>query len=323
LRERDKDYRRRQVQPLLVLAQQPFQLTRPKVYVKVNEDEWASWNGGGWPKAVPAEVLFDPLSTVSATYGVAFQTQFRDGKNVWSSRPAIFVIDPDGVIRQVASRPDQDIREEGIFPLVDDLQVQRQLITALKAQGGARGEAARIALAPLGAQTRTAIPALVEALKDEAAPVRAGAAAALCWIASEAPAAVPALTGTLRDRDSRVRRLSGLALARIGPGARSAVPALIQALVDEDARVRVAARSALGRIGPDAATGLVEALQKNKEGRIRAAAAAALPTIAGKAPAAVPALIGALKDADAQVRAAAALALKKIDPQAAKKAGVK
>jgi hypothetical protein len=30
-----------------------------------------------------------------------------------------------------------------------------------------------------------------------------------------------------------------------------------------------------------------------------------------------------MKDADAEVRAAAALALKKIDPQAAKKAGVK
>src|SRR5262249_46127551 len=163
----DKEYQRRQVQPLLVLAQQPFQLTRPKVFVKVNEDEWASWNGGGWPKAVPAEVLFDPLSTVSATYGVAFQTQFRDDNNVWSSRPAIFVIDEGGVLRHVASHPDRDIREEGIFPIVDDLQEQRRLIAALAATEGARGEAARIGLAPLGAKTKTAIPALSEALKDE------------------------------------------------------------------------------------------------------------------------------------------------------------
>src|SRR5262249_8970276 len=187
----DKEYQRRQVQPLLVMAQQTFQLTRPKVYVKVNEDEWASWNGGGWPKTVPAEVLFDPLSTVSATYGVAFQTQFRDGKNVWSSRPAIFVIDEGGVLRNVASRPNQDIREEGIFPMVDDLQEQRRLITALEAKGDVRGEAARIALAPLGARTKTAVPALVEALKDEEAQVRAGAAAALYWIATEAGSAVP------------------------------------------------------------------------------------------------------------------------------------
>src|SRR6516225_8963574 len=131
----DKEYQRRQVQPLIVMAQQQFQLNRPKVYVKVNEDEWASWNGGGWPKAVPAEVLFDPLSTVSATYGVAFQTQFRDNQNVWSSRPAIFVIDEGGVLRHVASRPNQDIREDGIFPVVDALREQRQLITALAAQG--------------------------------------------------------------------------------------------------------------------------------------------------------------------------------------------
>jgi HEAT repeat protein len=323
LRDKDKEYQRRSVQPLLVMAQQTFQLTRPKVFVKVNEDEWASWNGGGWPRSVPAEVLFDPLSTVSATYGVAFQTQFRNNQNVWSSRPAIFVIDPDGVLRHVASRPNQDIREEGIFPIVDDLHEQRQLITALQAKGDARGEAARIALAPLGARTRTALPALVLALKDEAAQVRAGAAAALYWIAPEAGTAAPALAGALQDQDSRVRRLSGLALARLGPDARSAVPARIQVLVDEDARVRAAASSALGGIGPDAAAGLVEALQKDREARIRAAAAAALPAIPGKTPVAVPALIKALTDADAGVRAAAALALKKIDPQAARKAGVK
>ena len=323
MRERDKEYQRRQVQPLIVMAQQTFQLTRPKVFVKGNEEEWASWNNGGWPKEVPAAVLFDPLSTVSATYGVAFQTQFRDNKNVWSSRPAIYVIDEGGVIRSMASHRDEDIREDGIFPIVDDLQEQRRLITALAAKDDPRGEAARIALAPQGARTKAAIPALLEALNDEAAQVRAGAAAALYWIALEAGTAVLALTEALQDRDSRVRWLSGLALARIGPGARSAVPVLIQVLGDEDARVRAAAFSALGRIGPDAAAGLVEALQKDKSARIRAGAAAVLPTISDQPSVAVPALIGALKDTDAEVRATAARALKKIDPQAAKKAGVK
>src|SRR6516225_9019311 len=214
----DKEYQRRQVQPLLVMAQQPFQLTRPKVYVKVNEDEWASWNGGGWPRTVPAEVLFDPLSTVSATYGVAFQTQFRDDNNVWSSEPAIFVIDAEGVVRHVESHGGEDIREDRIFPIVDNLQQQRLLIAALQAKKGARGEAARIAVAPFGARTKTAIPALSEALKDEAAQIRAGAAAALYWIAPEAATAVPALSAALQDSDNTVRRLSSLALARIGPG---------------------------------------------------------------------------------------------------------
>jgi hypothetical protein len=326
LRDKDKEYQRRDVQPLIVMPQQPFQLKRPKVQVKINEDIWAGWTGeSGWPDAVPESVLFDPLSTVSATYGVAFQTQFRDNNNVWSSRPAIFVIDPEGVVRHVErdADADEDIREGRMFPVVDDLQEQRRLITALSAHKDARGEAARIVLAPVGAQTKTAIPVFAEALKDEAAPVRAGAAAALYWIALEAGAAVPALTAALADGHNRVRQFSGMALGRIGPAARSSVPALIQLLVDEDARVRAAATSALGGIGPDAAAGLVEALQKDKAARIRAAAAAALPTLLDRPPGAIPALIEALKDADAGVRAAAARALKKIDPQAAKKAGVK
>ena len=118
MRDKEKEYQSRDVQPLLVMAQYPFQLTRPKA--KGIADRWNKW-----PDAVPAEVLFDPLSTVSATYGVAFQTQFRGNNNVWSSRPAIFVIDAKGVLRHVDSRRDQDIREAGIFSVVDGLQDQR------------------------------------------------------------------------------------------------------------------------------------------------------------------------------------------------------
>jgi peroxiredoxin len=112
LRGLEKEYTRRNVQPILVMAQHPFQLKQPKTVDK----KWA------WPETIPKEVLFDPLSTVSATYGVAFQTQFRDGDGPWSSRPAIFVIDRDGVLRHTDSRPDQDIREKEIFPILDKLE---------------------------------------------------------------------------------------------------------------------------------------------------------------------------------------------------------
>jgi peroxiredoxin len=108
----ENEYKTRNVQPLLVLAQQTFQLKRPKEVDK----------GWEWPDAIPTEVLFDPLSTVSATYGVAFQTQFREGQNVWSSRPTIFVIDKGGVLRHVDSHLDEDIREKGIFPALDELE---------------------------------------------------------------------------------------------------------------------------------------------------------------------------------------------------------
>jgi HEAT repeat protein len=312
LRGLENEYKRRNVQPLLVLAQQPFQLKRPKECDK----EWA------WPDEIPTEVLFDPLPTVSATYGVAFQTQFRD-ENAWSSRPTIFVIDRDGVLRYVDSHRDQDIREEGIFPALDDLEEQRKLITALQKEDALR-EAARTALAPIGADTKAAIPPLAKALKDEAAQVRAGAAAALYWIAPTAGAAVPALGEALGDTDRRVRRLSGLALARIGPGARSALSALMEALKDQDARVRAATADALKGIGPPARAAvpaLIKAL-KDPDMRVRAAAANGLAAIGPGAQAATRALIEALKTKNEQVHLAAAEALKKIDPEAAKKAGI-
>ena len=115
MRDQAKEYKRRNVQPILVLAQHPFQLKKPKV----TDKEWA------WPDQISAEVLFDPVATVSATYGVALQTQFRGGKNVWSSRPAFFVIDKNGVIRHADGRPDEDIREEGIFPVLDRLEEKK------------------------------------------------------------------------------------------------------------------------------------------------------------------------------------------------------
>ena len=170
-----------------------------------------------WPTDVPAEVLFDPVATVSATYGVAFQTRFRNNQGPWSSRPAIFVIDRDGIIRYADSRKDQDLRENEILPILDEIEAQRVLITSLPDRDATLREPVRIALAPVGAQTKAAIPALTKALKDKDRQVRAGAAAALYWIAPRAAAAVPGLVDALQDPDSEVRRLSGLALGRIDP----------------------------------------------------------------------------------------------------------
>jgi len=175
------------------------------------EKRWA------WPAQVPPEVLFDPLATVSATYGVAFQTRFRNNQGPWSSRPAIFVIDRDGIIRYTDSQPNQDLREDKILPVLDEIEAQRLLITSLPDKDPTLREPVRIALAPLGAQTKAAIPALTKALKHKDRQTRAGAAAALYWIAPQAADAVPALVHALQDPDSEVRRLSGLALRRIDP----------------------------------------------------------------------------------------------------------
>jgi HEAT repeat protein len=238
LRDRQTEYERRGVQPLIVMAQQPFQLKRPKDFAQ----------GYRWPREVPAEVLFDPVSTVSATYGVAFQTQFRGGQGPWSSQPALFVIDRDGVLRYADSRPNNDYSEKEVFPILGDLDELRLLITALQTREAWR-EASRIALAAPGPRSKTAVGVLTRALKDESAQTRAGAAAALYWIAPQAGAAVPALSAALADSDSRVRRLCCLALGGIGPPAREEARAIAKLLADPDTTVRTAARQALQRIG--------------------------------------------------------------------------
>ncbi|HMF12910.1 MAG TPA: HEAT repeat domain-containing protein, partial [Gemmataceae bacterium] len=218
------------MQPLVVMAQQPFQLKRPKECDK----EWS------WVEDIPPHVVFDPLSTVSATYGVAYQTKFRDNENVWSSRPTIFVIDQSGVLRHVASTGrNQDIREEGIFPILDELDAQRKLISALEGKDAERREAVGLVLAPRGPRTGEAIPALVKSLTDEDTRLRSGAAAALLWLGSRAEEAVPALTVALEDNDARVRRFATMALGRVGASAKTAVPRLVRGLTDEDQRVRM------------------------------------------------------------------------------------
>jgi HEAT repeat protein/peroxiredoxin len=353
LRATENEFKRRDVKRLVVVAQQPFQLTRPREV----EKDWA------WPGEVPVPLLFDPVSTVSATYGVAFQTQFRDGEAPWSSRPAAFVIDRDGVIRSVGSRPDEDLSEGEVLQTLSELEEQRGLITALQAKGEERRAAARVVLAPLSPRSRAVIPTLVKSLKDEDAEVRAGAAAALLWMVSQAEEAIPALAAALQDQDGRVRRLAvtalghfgararaavpalvkaledevaavragaARALTSIGPQARAASPALIKALKDRDVAVRVATISALERVGPVGADAkaAARALLELMKGRdwIRWLAAAALERVgthADNAKVVVPVLLEALKGPNVWVRNRAATILKRIDSEAAKNAGVR
>jgi HEAT repeat protein len=136
------------------------------------------------------------------------------------------------------------------------------------------------------ATARPAIPALTEALKDKAA--RTNAALALYNLGREASAAVPALFEALKDGRDRTSVLNALEQMDLGPEAAAGVPALVEALKGESGYERRRAALILARIGPDAR-------------------------------AAVPALIQLLKGEDA---AEAALALKRIDPEAAAKAGV-
>jgi len=87
----------------------------------------APWRELGYP------ILPDPAATVSATYGAAFQ-RLVERTGWWTNRPAIFVIDRDGVIRfeyrANANRPDP--RGVELYQVLDGLAEKRTLLEALR-----------------------------------------------------------------------------------------------------------------------------------------------------------------------------------------------
>jgi HEAT repeat protein len=130
----------------------------------------------------------------------------------------------------------------------------------------------------------------------------------------------------LKDPDALVRREAAFALGEIGMGAKGAVPALGGALKDPDVRVRRSAADALGEIGVAAKAGVPALIDALKDVRnppdVLGAAAWALGEMGPEARSAVPALIDALKGSNDRLRKEAAAALQKIDPEAARKAGL-
>jgi HEAT repeat protein len=115
-------------------------------------------------------------------------------------------------------------------------------------------------------------------------------------------------------------------LGEIGPTAKAAVPALLQVLKGNDDTVRAKAAEALGHIHTDAEMvipALITCLNDPKSD-LRTEAAEALAGWGKQSQAAVPRLIQLLDDrSDRDLVAAVPEALKKIDPEAAAKAGVK
>jgi HEAT repeat protein len=123
-----------------------------------------------------------------------------------------------------------------------------RLIQVLKAgDENSRANAAE-ALGSLGADGKSALPALLSALGDEGERVRQNALRAIIAIGPDATATQP-LTNSLKDSDNLVRALSANALGQIGPSARPSIPALREALQDRDENVQKEAADALKAIG--------------------------------------------------------------------------
>jgi len=140
----------------------------------------------------------------------------------------------------------------------------------------------------LGPLASAQVHSLIDVLSNDSSPVvRYGAASALGDIGPEAKLAAPALCRATKDSNPTIRNNSFWALSRILPDPELTIPVLIAGLDDTDRTARENAAIALGRYGQ-------------------------------QAKAAVPALVRTLS-----TNRAAGFSLKKIDPQAAARAGVK
>jgi len=148
-------------------------------------------------------------------------------------------------------------------------------------------------------------------------------------LGQDAKPAVPALIHLLNDRDPDVRSAAAVACGWIGPPARDAVPALVERyLRDTSDEVGLYAAQSLGWIQPEPAMVLpayVENLERGNGKRWLTydETFLVLGKLGQKARTAVPVLLRILNDPnDPTYHQAAARALKKIDPEAAAKAGI-
>jgi HEAT repeat protein len=132
---------------------------------------------------------------------------------------------------------------------------------------------------------------------------------------------IPGLTVVFTPAPSR-RAGAAHFLGWFGPAAKAAIPALIEALKSPDESVRGPAAESLGEIHcePDVIIPLLITYLDDAD--LNDEAAAALGKFGELAKAAVPKLIPLLKINDKDLQEAVRTALKKIDPEAAAKAGV-
>lgn len=166
-------------------------------------------------------------------------------------------------------------------------------------------------------------------LKDKEPEVRRTAALSLAQMGKDAGPAVPDLAVVLKDEKPAVRLAAVTAIWRLGPVAKDAAPEIVKLYKDADQEdgVRLMAVFALGKIGvahKEVMPALIEILGTGSPGDKRQAALV-LGQIGPEAKDAVPSLLKVYEnramDPDSSKRAAEAL--KKIDPEAATKAGIK
>jgi HEAT repeat protein len=202
----------------------------------------------------------------------------------------------------------------------------------------------------VSALTPKAVLGHVKALADKDVAVRQKAAWALWQIGADAKTATPALLVAVKDPVPEMREMAAKALGTVSEGTPDAVPTLVEALQDPQAGVRATAALSLANIWlvdkrperierehreaggegdkrPSAATKERDAEEREREReherereRKGSASDPLVPTLKPQsqpaAKAAIPTLTKILRDRDASVRAAAAKALGETGPLA-------
>jgi HEAT repeat protein len=199
---------------------------------------------------------------------------------------------------------------------------------------------AAISLGSLGPPGKAAVPLLVETLKEKPTTLpelfssyHLEAVIAVGRLGPAAEPAVPALAEMLQDPRPWVRAAAALNLGQVGPAAKAAVPDLRRALKDREPQARSCAAITLWHLerrAKEPLPVLTEALQgKDRDDPRRFPFGAlrqmveTLGEMGREAKEAAAALVPLLKEKEDGVGPAAAAALKRIDPEAAKRAGVR
>ncbi|MBY0523886.1 MAG: HEAT repeat domain-containing protein [Gemmataceae bacterium] len=180
------------------------------------------------------------------------------------------------------------------------------------------------ALGNIGIHSTAVVPELLRILRDDAdREVRAEAIRSLGKIGEGAKAASRAL-GTILKQDSEdsLRGEAVRALARVDPSA-ATTATLRAALDDASGHVGICAAEALWQVAHEPDEVVPALIVRLKQPASRHAATQVLYRMGPAAKAAIPALLAASKDKDRMFRESVAMALKKIDPNAAAKAGIK
>jgi hypothetical protein len=276
-------------------------------------------------RTLKAIVIFTLL--VAAVAVLAFFYSLRSGEPVYQGKPLRNWLEQFGTNHWSAGHRDLDQQAEAALQHIGTnavpiyLQMMKGTESPLKVKF--------LTLVPKAWLVRFHLPALSE-YRIQIDKRKTLAAYGFVALGAAAKPYVPGLIALNGNKDQRTRYLAVFALRCLGPVASEAWPEMIECLKDPDMTIRCDAATALGQIHQEPEKSvriLMDFLENHRKDRNNLfpseEAIVSLGQFGAQAKPAVPMLIGLLNDPEQNIRGSATNALRKIDPDAAAKAGVK